>query len=36
MTYGSSFAWVTMDPTGGGHRPRQVMAHPARQTRRRR
>jgi hypothetical protein len=28
MTYASSFAWVTMDPTGGGHRPRQVMAHP--------
>jgi hypothetical protein len=32
MTYGSSFAWVIMDPTGAGHRPRQVMAHPAAET----
>lgn len=28
-TYGSAFAWVTMDPGAGGHRPRKMLAHPA-------
>lgn len=27
-TYASSFAWVTMDPGGAGHRPRTMLAHP--------
>jgi hypothetical protein len=27
-TYASSFAWVTMDPGGAGHRPRTMRAHP--------
>ncbi len=32
MTYASAFAWVVTDPTGGGHRPRQIVAHPAAQS----
>jgi hypothetical protein len=28
MTYAMSFAWVTMDPHAGGHRPRTMLAHP--------
>lgn len=32
MTYASSFGWVIMDPTGAGHRPRQVLAHPDAET----
>lgn len=28
MTFGSTFAWVIMDPTAAGHRPRRVLAHP--------
>lgn len=28
MTFASAFGWVQMDPTGAGHRPREVMAHP--------
>jgi len=32
MTFASAFAWVTTDPTGSGHRPRQIMAHPGSQT----
>jgi chemotaxis protein histidine kinase CheA len=28
MTFGSAFGWVTMDPHGGGHRPRTMLAHP--------
>jgi hypothetical protein len=27
-TYASGFAWVTMDPGAGGHRPRRMLAHP--------
>jgi hypothetical protein len=27
-TYASSFGWVIMDPSGAGHRPRRVLAHP--------
>jgi hypothetical protein len=30
-TYGSAFGWVQMNPTAGGHRPRQMLAHPAAQ-----
>lgn len=32
MTYGSAFAWVIADPSGAGHRPRQVYAHPGATT----
>jgi hypothetical protein len=28
MTFGSAFAWVIADPSGAGHRPRHVYAHP--------
>lgn len=30
--YGSGFRRYWVDPKGGGHRPRQIMAHPAAQT----
>jgi hypothetical protein len=32
-TFGSAFGWVQMNPTAGGHRPRQMLAHPAAQHR---
>jgi hypothetical protein len=32
MTFASAFAWVTMDPHAGGHRPRTVIAHPNAET----
>ncbi len=32
MTYASSFAEVRMDVTAGGHRPREITAHPEAQT----
>lgn len=32
MTFASTFGWVITDPTAGGHRPRQITAHPLAQT----
>jgi hypothetical protein len=28
QTFASTYGWVTMDPTGNGHRPRRMLAHP--------
>lgn len=31
-TFGSAFGWVQMHPNAGGHRPRQMLAHPQAQS----